>query len=1627
MKRRILSTLLALAMVCAMLPGAVFAADAVGYTIMFRNKETGEESFSLTLDFGTKEVGYTVDAEQDSKTVTLINKGSRALTFSGDLSSTAGFTADPATVTALEPGEEIDITFTLKEGLSAKSEPYKYSPSLISQPPVRMVCYVHLTVQVDPVSVNITPENLTKYYGETKSSSDVSFSVEENKFTPDMLGAVFTSSGFDAGANTGSYPYTIASSNANYDLVNTAPEAGVTVLKAAPMFITANATGIIVGETLGDSQLTGELDNPYTGEYIPGTFRWKEPEKIMTIGTSREEFIFTPDELTNYEVYEGFTEVIVSEKTPTNLYVSPSANLMPEYDGKPKGVAFDADRKGTVTVQYRPSGSGDESWTAAPPVNAGVYDVQATMEETEAYAMGLSAATLTIQKRVVRPNCPSAFYSKVYDGTNAVLPNQINGEIGLFNRAAGDTATRVRIKQSAINAYYENYTYGYGRSIVIIIQSGDDALEGTNAHNYTLQGGIYHAQANIQRLNTSIDIADLTKEYGQTLALDNSAVTGVPGGLAENDTVADLHVILTSDGTAAEAAVGTYPIAMDYSANLTSYAVTVSKAGSVTVTKATPANYGISAGSGTEGSALSTVALEGSFVNPNNYNMTVSGTLAWKAPNTVLTKGSGTYDWVFTPDDKANYNTVEGQAEVTVTDKPVASVNITLPTDLVYNGKQKAATATTNASGAKVTIEYAANSDAPRTGGASDQEWTSAAPVDAGAYYVRATATETSSYAGNSVTATMIIEQAEPQGSVTAGAVEAGSYLSEVPLSGSFIGALGEEVPGELMWTNVGSNIPSNVPVTNGTAYDWIFIPQNFNYKSQHGSAIVTVTPISRAPEAVIYNLPGDNGNYAYVTVDGINLKEGDTVAFYADAAGSNPESIPVTIGPNMTGQVLIPLDSDALTTQAGTIYVNISGSVIFKPVAYKAEVGFTLDPSAVAVRDDASTDIKIIPADDSYVIDSTVWTLNDNSIASVIGNNSFATITGAMTGNATLTTTVTFNHPDISKDEKVTVIQTAPVYVTDKPMAVIEITLPENPVYDGTPKVISAVSDSDGQVTVQYRPLGGDWTSDDPVKAGTYEVLASVPETTTYLGASLSAFMTIAPLAAELDFSSLKVNDKTYDGTAIAAVTGINVANKIGSDDVTIDEKAVTGVFDNANAGTGKALNITVAAGSLIGSDAANYRFDGETYHTTAAINQRPVDIALNLTKEYGQTLVLDYNSFEVTNGLIGGDRNVNVMAVLTSDGAGAEAKVGTYTVTAVINAASNYTIGNVNASITVTKAVPSALSVSAGNGLAGNTLSSVDTLTGTFENPYSHAAVSGSISWASPDSVLTVGDSEHDWIFIPDDTENYTSPITGKLTVTATDKMPAPITMILPSDLIYNGSPKVVTVETAADAVATVEYRSYGMDETWTKEAPVNAGTYEVRVTVAATGIYGGNSLTGVMAISQAAPLGNAAAVAVKKGSYLNEAQLVNGFTGIDGNVLTGSLTWDKVGGISPEYIIVDDKTSYGWTFVPDDANYGVVTGTLTVPIMCLVTDVMYENGKISFVLNNAQSYSNVTLIAAEYMDGSLIGTAVEKDAAVTSDQQLFSIKYDKHSETSELTLYIWNSIDNGMQPVTDPTIVK
>ncbi|WP_189535984.1 YDG domain-containing protein, partial [Paludibacterium paludis] len=198
-----------------------------------------------------------------------------------------------------------------------------------------------------------------------------------------------------------------------------------------------------------------------------------------------------------------------------------------------------------------------------------------------------------------------------------------------------------------------------------------------------------------------------------------------------------------------------------------------------------------------------------------------------------------------------------------------------------------------------------------------------------------------------------------------------------------------------------------------------------------------------------------------------------------------------------------------------------------------------------------------------------------------------------------------------------------------------------------------------------------------------------------TLSGGTLSASITPATLTV----SGLSAQNKVYDGTTTASLTGsAALAGVIGSDAVTLSGNPGSGgLFADANAGAGKMVTVATGGVGLAGADAGNYQLGGFSVPLTATISARSVN--LTGSRVYDGTTAVAAGIFTLGNLVAGESLTLSGSGSVAGKNVanGASVTAGTLALGNGGNGlASNYTLsgGTLSASITPTTLTLSGLS---------------------------------------------------------------------------------------------------------------------------------------------------------------------------------------------------------------------------------------------------------------------------------------------------------------------------------------------
>ncbi len=241
---------------------------------------------------------------------------------------------------------------------------------------------------------------------------------------------------------------------ANY--ASTTGSVNLAVNKATPT-VTVNpvASSLNFGQTLADSTLIG-------GEAsVAGSFAWTYSSTEPGVGTSSQEFVFTPADPANYNLVNGTAEVVANPLVATLTL----GNLVTTYDGTPKSPSVTTSPAGLdVILTY--------NGVTTPPTEAGTYTLVATIDDVS--HTGSVSQTFTIETAAALVTATAR--TKTYGMPDPELSYEVTGIVasdtavvtGALVREAGENAGLYPITQGSLDA---------GRNYHILFTAADLAIQ----------------------------------------------------------------------------------------------------------------------------------------------------------------------------------------------------------------------------------------------------------------------------------------------------------------------------------------------------------------------------------------------------------------------------------------------------------------------------------------------------------------------------------------------------------------------------------------------------------------------------------------------------------------------------------------------------------------------------------------------------------------------------------------------------------------------------------------------------------------------------------------------------------------------------------------------------------------------------------------------------------------------------------------------------------------------------------------------------------------------------------------------------------------------------------------------
>jgi filamentous hemagglutinin family protein len=917
--------------------------------------------------------------------------------------------------------------------------------------------------------------------------------------------------------------------------------------------------------------------------------------------------------------------------------------------------------------------------------------------------------------------------NKVYDGTTTAA---LSGAAGLSGVIGGDD---VSASGSAI-ANFDDKNVGTGKTVDI---SGL-TLSGADAGNYTMSGSTASATADIIKANISAitGITAANKTYDGTtsaslittgagfsgkVAGDTLTVASGSGSFADKN-AADGKTVTITGLTLGGTDAANYTLA----STTGSATADIYRAWIITVAGITAANKTYD---GTRTATLDTSAavFMGKFSGDTLTIASGTGTFATKTAGngktvtiTGLSLGGA---------DAANYTLIGTGASATanITPKVLTITGVSI-NDKVYDG-----TTTATLSGAASLSGVIGSDDVSASGSAianfDNKNAGTSKTVDISGLTLSGTDAANYSLTGSTASATANITKATI--SAVTGITAANKTYDGTTAATLNTGAAGftGKISGDTLTLSGGTGIFADKNAGNGKA---VFITgltlggaDAGNY-ALASSPTSTTADIAKAAITEITGLTAANKTYDGTTSATLNTGtagftgkiSGDTLTIsggtgtFADKNAGNGKAVFIS------GLTLGGGDADnytlALTT--GSTTANISKAAISAITGVTA-AGKTYDGTTAATLDATNAVFTGEISGDTLTLSGGTGTFADKNA----GNGKAVFITGLTLGGV-----------DAANYTLAPVTASTTANIAKASISAITGIMASNKTYDGT---TVATLDTSGAAftgkiagdTLIVASGSGAFATKNAANGKTVAITGLTlggTDAGNYTLANATGSTTANITAKVLTVTGVGINDKVYDGTTTATLSGApSLSGVIGSDAVSTAGSA-TAVFNDKNAGTGKTVSITGL--SLSGADAANYTLSHSTAAATATITKAAISAVTGLTaadKIYdGSTAATLDTANAAFSGKIAGD----TLSITSGTGTFADKNAGigkTVFITGLTLGgadAANYTLSGVTATTTATiaKATISAIGGITANAKTydGTTTASLNTGSVTF-----------------------------------------------------------------------------------------------------------------------------------------------------------------------------------------------------------------------------------------------------------------------------------------------------------------------
>ena len=427
------------------------------------------------------------------------------------------------------------------------------------------------------------------------------------------------------------------------------------------------------------------------------------------------------------------------------------------------------------------------------------------------------------------------------------------------------------------------------------------------------------------------------------------------------------------------------------------------------------------------------------------------------------------------------------------------------------------------------------------------------------------------------------------------------------------------------------------------------------------------------------------------------------------------------------------------------------------------------------------------------------------------------------------------------------------------------------------------------GTVTYKYATAASDGTaytapSDEsaytdaiPVNAGSYAVKAYVAETDNYAG--------------------------------LASDPVVFTINKAAEPTILGEEKS----YAYSTGSGGKAIGVDIAG--KLPTDRGTTTYAVAKTDTEQLLSEVTVDTAGNLTYKVNQV----------------DSTKVGKTAIITVTASMENYEDAVYTMTIKITDKKLVTLKSGNT-----------VSVNGSNALTyGDKISKLSFSSVTFVEADTDTEVKGTLEWADPDCIPTVGMTQAGWVFKPADSKHYEE-LTGTAAIAVARATPTVVTVPNVAEREYNPAVALIGSDMTGGSVTGADGNELAGTWSFVKTdciPTVNNKGYQAVFTPNDTNNYNTVTRTITVKVTRATPViaENPTATALTYGQTLSDSTLTGGkvtYKTADGTEVAGTFAWKNSS--STPTAADSKKTEYDVTFTPSDKdNYNAVDTKLTITV--------------------------------------------------------------------------------------------